>query len=390
MGTKNVMLIVPNLAQGGQERVCLMTEDLLGRNGEFQVCTVIFDDQNLFYDTRGHNIIHICLPAQKGIIKKLLQLLRRTMAVKKLKKSRCIDYAYSFGATANMVNVFSRRTEKVFTGVRGYLELKSWTQRKFVYPRADVTVCCSKSMADDAKRMYGLEHTVALTNPVDIETVRKKAAAQAVSLMQKKTAAKEKIIITLGRIHEVKGYGHLVRAFAYMNRRYKNARLIHIGGGDPQPYIRLARQLGVEERVDFLGGKTNPFPYLAGADLYVLSSVSEGFPNAMVEAMAAGLPVVATDCKSGPREILHEDIYDPVFERKEIVYADYGILVPVMDGKADWQTDALKPEEKCLADAMLRILSDEKLAEGYRKKSMERVRRYSLEEYEKAVCRLFV
>ena len=152
----------------------------------------------------------------------------------------------------------------------------------------------------------------------------------------------------------------------------------------------LARQLGVEERVDFLGGKTNPFPYLAGADLYVLSSVSEGFPNAMVEAMAAGLPVVATDCKSGPREILHEDIYDPVFERKEIVYADYGILVPVMDGKADWQTDALKPEEKCLADAMLRILSDEKLAEGYRKKSMERVRRYSLEEYEKAVCRLFV
>jgi glycosyltransferase involved in cell wall biosynthesis len=113
-------------------------------------------------------------------------------------------------------------------------------------------------------------------------------------------------------------------------RRTTNARLVFLGDGEERGnLVDLARQLDVDSSVSFLGDVPNPLPYMKGAASLALSSVVEALPTVLIEALAVGLPIVATDCPTGPREILRDGAC--------------GVLVPVGDSAA-------------LAEALLRIL----------------------------------
>lgn len=124
-------------------------------------------------------------------------------------------------------------------------------------------------------------------------------------------------IITIGRLVPQKDQACLLRAFALVATRV-DADLVIVGTGPELATLRqLARQYAIEDRVHFAGHQSNPYPLLARADLFVLSSRFEGMPNVLIEALACGLPVVSTDCPSGPREILADGAH--------------GQLVPVGD-----------------------------------------------------------
>lgn len=126
-------------------------------------------------------------------------------------------------------------------------------------------------------------------------------------------------IITVGRLVPQKDQACLLRAFALVATRV-DADLVIVGTGPELATLRqLARQYAIEARVHFAGRQSNPYPLLARADLFVLSSRFEGMPNVLIEALACGLPVVSTDCPSGPREILADGAY--------------GQLVPVGDAE---------------------------------------------------------
>ena len=112
------------------------------------------------------------------------------------------------------------------------------------------------------------------------------------------------LIVACGRLVEQKGFALLLRAFAELRRRVP-AVLWIIGEGPERPALEaLGRRLGVAGDVRLLGWRDNPYPYIAAADVFALSSLWEGFGNVIVEAMACGTPVVATDCPFGPREII--------------------------------------------------------------------------------------
>ena len=126
-------------------------------------------------------------------------------------------------------------------------------------------------------------------------------------------------IITIGRLVPQKDQAYLLRAFALMAKRV-DADLVIVGTGPEQATLQqLARQYAIDDRVHFTGHQSNPYPLMARADLFVLSSRFEGMPNVLIEALACGLPVVSTDCPSGPREILADGAY--------------GHLVPVGDAE---------------------------------------------------------
>jgi len=114
-----------------------------------------------------------------------------------------------------------------------------------------------------------------------------------------------------------KDFPTLIQAFAHVRRAYP-ARLLILGEGEERPALEaLVRQLGLEQDVSLPGFAVNPYPYMARASLFVLSSRWEGLPGVLIEALYCGAPLVATDCPSGPREILRD--------------GQYGQLVPVGD-----------------------------------------------------------
>jgi glycosyltransferase involved in cell wall biosynthesis len=128
------------------------------------------------------------------------------------------------------------------------------------------------------------------------------------------------VIMAAGRLGRVKDYPTLVRAFAQLRAR-QPCRLMILGRGRQRAKLEtLARQLGVEQDVELAGFVSNIYPYLARARVFVVSSLREGGPNVLMEALALGIPAVATDCPHGPREILED--------------GRYGTLVPVGDAAA--------------------------------------------------------
>ncbi|HUO88492.1 MAG TPA: glycosyltransferase, partial [Rhizomicrobium sp.] len=133
------------------------------------------------------------------------------------------------------------------------------------------------------------------------------------------------IILAAGRLHPQKGFDVLLRAFARV-RAQIDCRLVILGeGAERASLAAMASDIGLAYDVDFPGFARNPFSLMARAAVFVLSSRWEGFPNALVEAMASGAPVVSTDCPSGPREILD--------------HGRYGRLVP--PGSAELLADAI-------------------------------------------------
>jgi glycosyltransferase involved in cell wall biosynthesis len=169
------------------------------------------------------------------------------------------------------------------------------------YPRAASRVVPSRAIADDLRRLSGLgrEAFTVVPNPVHVPA-EPMMSVQAVEALWGNASAR---ILAVGALKPEKDYRLLLEAFAALPAG-RNARLIIIGEGQMRAELEaLAEQLGIADRVAMPGYRADPWPYYASADLFVLSSYSEGFGNVLIEAMSAGLPIVSTDC-AGPCEIL--------------------------------------------------------------------------------------
>ena len=136
--------------------------------------------------------------------------------------------------------------------------------------------------------------------------------------------------MTHGRLIADKGHWQLIRAFAEVRRTNHDLRLVILGQGPLEADLRrLCRDLAVQDEVFFPGFQPNPMPWLVKAHLFVLSSLREGLPGSLLEAMALGVPVVATDCRSGPRELLAPET-NPEHKTQSIECTPCGLLTPLI------------------------------------------------------------
>lgn len=230
--------------------------------------------------------------------------------------------AYGLATTAYSLSFAGRRTSKTL-----FLP----AAMRLAYPLADRIVTVSDGVARDAHRFLRMprERFVTLYDPVvDDELPARAARAIDHPWLQGEGPP---VILSAGRLAREKDFPSLLRAFASL-RAERPARLIVLGEGPLRPQLEAyARELGVERDVDLPGFVSNPFAYMGHADAYALTSLREGLPNALIQAMACGCPVVSTDCPGGVREILED--------------GRVGRLVPVGDPEA-------------LAEALARTLDE--------------------------------
>jgi glycosyltransferase involved in cell wall biosynthesis len=188
------------------------------------------------------------------------------------------------------------------------------------YSWADEIVAVSEGVADDLLATTDLPRSKihVLPNPI----VTSELAERAVEPPNDPwfSAGAPPVILGVGRLEKQKDFASLIRAFATV-RSSREARLIILGDGSERPHLEsLLRDLGVAVDARLPGFVPNPFSYMARAAVFVLSSAWEGMPGVLIQALACGAPVVATDCKSGPREVL--------------AGGKFGRLVPVGDHRA--------------------------------------------------------
>lgn len=374
---KKLLLMVPMLHQGGFERVCVLTARLL--EPYYQVYVCVFDLKDLAYDIEGINILHLDLGVKKGKLGKVINLWKRCLAVSKIKKRMRIDVTYSFGPTANLVNVFSRSAGKTWCGIRSYMDMGNTRMLKLFTGRADKVICCSKVIESELLDGYDCKDIDTLYNPYNKDVIWSQAKDEITDIPWKKSDDAV-TLVSMGREDDVKGFWHLIKAFYCLKKTISNARLLIIGDGDFAEYRGLTERLGIGECVLFTGAKKNPFPYLALGDLYVLTSYNEGFPNALVEAMTLGIPVVSTNCMTGPAEILLDDHGRGQFA-KQVIWGEYGVLVPNMSPEKNLDEHNISDEEKNLATVIEQILASEETYQKYRDASKRRCEEFSYERY---------
>ena len=191
---------------------------------------------------------------------------------------------------------------------------------KWFYPWADAVTAVSKGVADDLTQAARLSpnQVQVIYNPIVTPDLLKKSAAPLEHPWFR--SGEPPVILGVGRLTAQKGFEILIEAFAQV-RKSQQARLLILGEGEERPMLEaLIKQLGLDQDVDLPGFVLNPYPYMAHASLFVLSSRWEGLPTVLVEAMSLRTPVIATDCPSGPQEILRG--------------GQYGQLVPVDNPEA--------------------------------------------------------
>ncbi|MFX1363463.1 MAG: glycosyltransferase [Promethearchaeota archaeon] len=200
---------------------------------------------------------------------------------------------------------------------------------------------------------YNIKKSLITTihNGIDLQEIRELSNAEVNyrGIFENKEIIK---FITIGRLHELKRHRDLIIAFSRVKSEIINAKLFIIGDGSLRKELEeLIKQKDLENDIILLGLVENPYSYLSKSDIFVLSSKYEVFPMVLLEALACGLPIISTNCKTGPQEILNN--------------GQYGILTKVMDSDE-------------LAEKMIYLAKNEDFREKYAKKSLERAKIFDI------------
>ena len=165
---------------------------------------------------------------------------------------------------------------------------------------ADIVICQSDAMARDVAAQIGAsDHLRVIHNPIDVERVRRLVAEGAT--VRRGAPA----LVSVGRLARQKGFDLVLPALAQVRRRFPDVHLTILGDGPERAALELqARALGLGDAVTFAGFSDEPLSAVGAADLFVLASRYEGFPNAALEAIACGTPIVLTDCPGANRDIV--------------------------------------------------------------------------------------
>lgn len=331
--TTDVSLFVPNMDGGGAERVMLQLAQGLAQKG-LKVDLVLARAEGAYLSKVPPEVRLVDLKSKSPVIlfktlalvdylrqerpKIILSALDIVSAATWAKRLAKVPTQVIMSVHTNLSYQFEDKPDLVVGKLRAALV-------RWFYPLADGIIAVSRGVADDVAHLANLppEKVKVIYNPVITPDLGAKAAAPVENPWF--APGEPPVILGVGRLVRQKDFATLIRALAIV-RQHTPARLVILGDVDKrEPAIKpelesLIAELGLEDSVALPGFVDNPYAYMAKAKVFALSSIYEGFGNVIAEAMAVGTPVVSTNCKSGPAEILEN--------------GKYGKLSPVGDSQA--------------------------------------------------------
>ena len=313
--------------------------------------------------------------------KKVFSYLKETQALKRLKKEIQADISISFLETANFLNVVSGGPGKTVISIRNYYSLGLKSDYAFIQrikavwsgKTADQVVCVSEMIRQDMVKHFKApqKKTCVIYNMYNVQQEAVPYREDIYDLFIQRKGGSHSVFITTGRLTVQKGQWHLIRAFKKVHEVIPDAVLFIFGGGSLENYLSmLIRENNLEDSTYLMEFDPGIVHYLKEADIYVSPSLWEGFSNSILEALCNGMPVISTDCHTGPRELLAPDT-DYSYETDKIEYAKYGILVPAGSEKR-LINEPLTADEELLADAMIALAKHPELREKYARAALER------------------
>ena len=392
---KRILLVIPNLGFGGAQRVFSDISNELGKLYEVYECTFNLNHENQY--PTNNELISLNVPSGDGLFLKIICFINRCIALKKIKKKYRIDCTISHLAGANYVNILSRDRDKVvicvhaakkpdknISGITGFIEktfLIPW-----LYPHSNRIVAVSKAVKDELYSDFGQKYETinVIYNSFDNEAI----AAKSIEPIPEKFKAifNHPVVINCGRLVLQKNHSGLLNAVS-MALEMTDFKLVIVGDGPLiTELLNQCERLGLEAylegrdenisgnyQVYFLGFQKNPFSFMKNAKVFVLSSDWEGFPLAPCEAMICELPVISTDCPTGPREILSPGT-SPLanVNLQNAEYAKYGILMPMLNHRHEDSSDST------WAKTIVRLIEDKKLMKEYADKGKKRMKELNL------------
>ncbi len=320
-----VSIILPDLRAGGAERVAVNIANSFVQRGYLVDMVLLSATGEFLADLRPEiRVVDLQVKRMRWVMLPLVRYLRQA------RPAAVLACMWPLTITMLWARALSRVPLRVVvaehsTWSRSEL-LTRWsvgwqvrTTMHYVFPQADGIVAVSQGAADDLAHFTKLDRNdiTVIYNPVVGD---EKTSTSTLLMPVDWWTGTHRKLLAVGTLKPIKDYSTLLIAFSQLRQRV-DVRLLILGEGGCRSALEAqARQLGIADSVFMPGFTKDLLPYYQHADLHVLSSSGEGLPTVLIEALAAGTPVVSTDCPSGPREILCD--------------GQFGQLVPVGDATA--------------------------------------------------------
>lgn len=357
---RRITFVISSLSSGGAERVMSIMANFWAQKGWSVTLITLSSEESDFYEI--HRDVNRIAMGLDGKSDTTLLAIRNNFHRIKVLRSEIIlskpDVVISFLDKTNILTILSTfgLGIKVIASERTDPRCRDigvvWTTlRNTTYRWADMLVAQTSDVGEWLKKIVSKDTVRIIPNPVVEVCESSYVDDQPLSKFAGQSECMY-TIVAMGRLGKEKGFDLLLKAFSNIVDQFHGWKLVIYGEGtERNALVQLANELGIAKRVFFPGRVVDSYAALRKADIFVMSSRYEGFPNVLLEAMACGLPVVSFDCRSGPGQIIRDGLD--------------GVLVPAEDIGA-------------LANAMSCLIRDEGKREKIASRAPDVLERFSL------------